>query len=467
MAPSPGFINPPVKPEPSDEGRPTPPASLKAAPVVKTESGPPAAPQAASPQRIGQTGQAIRAVPFSRLLSTAAVTAVGFEQLSSTEQDVLYIPTVPQIEIRGSSEQLAVGNEEGEVRRIEVQKHVNVTAKKRSTSATSTRMSDGGSRSPVVPPCHLCQKSCAVLRRAKEHYILVHYAQEFSARYTQGKKLSGSEVGQCQFCRYQGNTRDLAFHVGIFHGKLEEYLPNNVWSSMFGHQPKRFKTTQEGLPTTAVVPPNDVIPPKEAPLIIVEDQTEVGNNIAGGRRSVVVPSAETVAATGQGPNNRQSAWLQQPPQPSSSTGTPQGVNVVIHCHECNYSSVNKSGLRAHYLTHYKNQMFARFCRANSVADASSRRGSAGLLLERCTFCQFQDRPLSLIKHVWTTHSVIKEYLPEDVWQQMKPEAEKKKVQQTSKELISSGSTAQMAHSSSASAQTPHVSITITNYPPQT
>jgi hypothetical protein len=102
----------------------------------------------------------------------------------------------------------------------------------------STTMPDG---SPI-PPCHLCHKHCPHLRGLKEHYIKIHYRSEFREKYTGGKPISHTVEGNCQLCPYIGKTKELVLHVGIAHGKLKEFLPDEVWDKLFGHQVRKFKT---------------------------------------------------------------------------------------------------------------------------------------------------------------------------------------------------------------------------------
>ena len=254
-----------------------------------------------------------------------------------------------------------------------------------------------------IPPCHLCTKGFKEPRSLKRHYIQVHYAKKFVAKYTQGKMLSLSEDGWCELCPYRGKTRDVAYHVGIAHGKLQDYLPGTVWSSLFGFQSRSFKPMydQEGRLTG----------PQPA---CSRSSKKKSKEKKMGSSSFSRMTGLSEASTGKRvPERNRSAVLPPPPLPPPPTGNP-----LFHCHLCEHSA-GKFDLRRHYLCHFREEVYARYSKAasdGSIKAAGFQR--PGLL--QCELCPFQGRLGSLVLHAWTGHSVVKEYLPDSVWRKIRP-----------------------------------------------
>ena len=215
-------------------------------------------------------------------------------------------------------------------------------AKKRAKSATKV----------PSPPCYLCNKQFMGLRRIKEHYILVHFEAEFRVKYTQGKKLSSSEHAQCLFCPYGGNTRDLAFHVGIVHEKVRDYLPDNVWTDLFGHQGIKLNTSHD-----QESPVGGPTPPPE------QQQQQ------------------------QQPSKKTKKKKKRP-----ASRMPGGQENIPACHLCNRGFTRLRLLKLHYIrAHYSAELRAKYMKGKQISQKISGQ---------CELCPYAG---SLLCH-WRTWS---------------------------------------------------------------
>ena len=300
-----------------------------------------------------------------------------------------------------------------------------------------------------IPACHMCSKRFTKLRCIKQHYILAHYAAEFKADHTPGKKISKKVAGKCQLCSYAGTTWGVALHVGIAHGMLKNYMPQPVWSSLFGHQLQKFKPAydEEGRlihRTVGTRPAGDIASKKTKKTNRLGSSrggkhcsAAHGSAASNRRTNDVTTEGHSASATGVtavglsasaspvrpfsiGRNGgiKRPAVLAQP-SPSSGGGAADSV-PKINCHLCDFRG-KRDVLRRHYLTHYKVDMYAMYSKTSQSNSSSSKKVpvSGGGLQEQCEFCQFRGQPRALIEHIWTAHKAIKKFVPDSVWRQIK------------------------------------------------
>jgi hypothetical protein len=306
-----------------------------------------------------------------------------------------------------------------------------------------------------IPRCHICWKQFPELRVLKKHYIQAHYSEEFRAKYTQGKRLSSSENVQCLLCSYSGKTRDLAFHVGMVHGRLKDFLPKDVGLRLFrDHVPKRkLCYDQEGKlvhdNTAALVTKTGASSGKKKkpaalevrnggianesqssgpePAGLLSEATGVlddggvsvdpSESLNGSTTKRITRTPEFFSAAKRKVSARKSAPV------SYSSGLYDEHSGIL-CHLCNARGRNRSALRRHYLSHYSSELYEKYCSAYTCLSNGKRvivgDSGADCPPERCDRCTFEGRPRDLIEHLWSGHTVIKEYLPDSVWRRIRP-----------------------------------------------
>ncbi len=230
-----------------------------------------------------------------------------------------------------------------------------------------------------VPPCHLCGNRFPHLRRLKEHYINVHYREAFREKYTGGKPISYTVEGDCQLCPYVGKTKELVLHVGIAHGKLKEFLPDEVWYQLFGHQVRKFKP-----PTVS----------HKATTKRVKSSHPTANG-KGGRLSAKPLSTNEQLVLKSG---------------KAAAASKADGGQLLSCQLCEYSA-SKNDVKMHYLSHYREEMYVKYFPKHKARPLS----------RKCDSCSFKGRHAGdLLRHMWSAHGGAKEFLPKAVWDQVRP-----------------------------------------------